>query len=192
MTTTERFTTADLERLELPEGWRAEVIDGELLVSKAPSWQHQAVVVALVRLLADWADPREGAVNTGIGVIYADDDNVIPDVVWVSRERLERGFDAAGHMVAVGPDLAVEVVSPGQPNAERDYDKKLALYSRRDAREYWIVDPQTGTVRVHTRPGGELSRRLELQAELRGPDAWLQSELLEGFAVRLRDLFGGP
>ncbi|MBV9895371.1 MAG: Uma2 family endonuclease, partial [Chloroflexi bacterium] len=36
MTTIDRFTTADLDRLELPEGWRAEIIDGALYVSKAP------------------------------------------------------------------------------------------------------------------------------------------------------------
>jgi hypothetical protein len=40
MTTTDRFTTADLDRLDLPEGWRAEIIDGALYMSKAPGWDH--------------------------------------------------------------------------------------------------------------------------------------------------------
>jgi Uma2 family endonuclease len=186
VTTTDRFTTADLERLELPEGWRAEIIDGELYVSKAPSWDHQAVVVNLVRLLSDWADPREGRVNMGLGVIYADDDNVIPDVVWVSQERLERGFDAAGHMVAVGPDLVVEVASPGAENLRRDRELKLALFSRRDAREYWVVDPLQHKVHIYTRPPASSSLRLHA---VLGDSEWLTSSLLEGFAARVQQLW---
>jgi Uma2 family endonuclease len=185
---TDRFTTADLERLDLPEGWRAEIIDGVLYVSKAPGWDHQAVIAEILIALKAWAETHTGRANWGIGVIYADDDTVIPDVVWVSSERLERGLDSAGHLSGVGPDLVVEVVSPGASNAERDYDKKLALYSRRDAREYWIVDPQARAVRVYARPGGDLGQPLERRAEFRDDDR-LTSELLDGFAVRLIELW---
>jgi hypothetical protein len=52
MATTDRFTTADLERLDLPEGWRAEIIDGVLYTSKAPGWDHQDVVRRVATLLA--------------------------------------------------------------------------------------------------------------------------------------------
>ena len=129
-TTTDRFTTTDLDRLDLPEGWRAEIIDGALYVSKAPGWDHQGVIVRLLRVLGAWADERGGAGNAGIGVLYADDDNVIPDVVWISAERLAKGLDAAGHLTQVGPELVIEVVSPGSENARRDREAKLALYSR--------------------------------------------------------------
>jgi Uma2 family endonuclease len=160
MTTTDRFTTADLERLDLPEGWRAEIIDGALYMSKAPGWDHQAVVRRLVLKLSAWTDEHRGRVNFGIGVIYADDDNVIPDVVWISAERLAKGLDAAGHLTEVGPELVVEVQRPGAENARRDREAKLALYSRRDALEYWIVDPVARAVRVYARPHGDLSRAL--------------------------------
>jgi Uma2 family endonuclease len=187
-TTTDRFTTADLDRLDLPEGWRAEIIDGALYVSKAPGWDHQGVMVRLLRLLADWADEHGGAVNAGIGVIYADDDNVIPDVVWISAERLAHGLDAAGHLNELGPELVVEVVSPGTENARRDREAKLALYSRRDALEYWIVDPQTRAVQVYARPQGDLARPLELHAEFHDENV-LTSDLLAGFAVRVDALW---
>ena len=127
MTTIDRFTTADLDRLELPEGWRAEIIDGVLYVSKASGWDHQGAIVRLLRLLGDWAEAHGGAINAGIGVIYADDDNVIPDLVWISAERLAQGLDAAGHLHEPGPELVVEVVSPGAENARRDRESKLAL-----------------------------------------------------------------
>ncbi|MBV8718178.1 MAG: Uma2 family endonuclease [Chloroflexi bacterium] len=184
-TTTDRFTTADLDRLDLPEGWRAEIIDGALYVSKAPGWDHQGVIVRLLRLLGDWADAHSGAVNAGIGVIYADDDNVIPDVVWISAERLAQGLDAAGHLYELGPELVVEVVSPGTENARRDREAKLALYSRRDALEYWIVDPIEQTVHQYQRAGGG---PLQLRGIV-GPGEWLTSDLLEGFAVRVSELW---
>jgi Uma2 family endonuclease len=185
ITTIDRFTTADLDRLDLPEGWRAEIIDGALYVSKAPGWDHQGVIVRLLRVLGDWADARGGAVNAGIGVIYADDDNVIPEVVWVSAERLTTGLDAAGHLNQVGPELVIEVVSPGSENARRDRETKLALYSRRDALEYWIVDPIARTVHQYHRPqGGPLQLRGVV-----GSDDWLRSELLEGFAVPVSELW---
>ena len=188
MATIDRYTTADLDRLDLPDGWRAEIIDGELYVSKAPSWEHQAVVVSILALLGRWADrqPHLGRVNTGIGVLYADDDNVIPDVVWISHARLDRGLDAAGHLLATGPELAIEVVSPGKENARRDYDLKLALYSRRDALEYWIVDPGARTVHLYGR--AYLLSPLRL-VKIVGDQNWLTSNVLEGFAVRVADLW---
>jgi Uma2 family endonuclease len=187
-TTTERFTTADLDRLDLPEGWRAEIIDGALYMSKAPGWDHQAVVVRLLRLLGDWAGEHGGAVNAGIGVVYADDDNVIPDVVWISDARLAEGLDAAGHLARVGPELVVEVTSPGAENARRDRETKLALYSRRDALEYWVVDPLARTVAVYARPQGDPPRPLEPRGEFHDQDA-LTSDLLPGFAVRVATLW---
>jgi Uma2 family endonuclease len=186
MTTIDRFTTADLDRLDLPEGWRAEIIDGVLYVSKAPGWDHQDVIVRLLRALGAWADEHGGAVNAGIGVIYAADDTVIPDMVWISAERLAQGLDAAGHLHELGPELVVEVVSPGSENARRDRETKLALYSRRDALEYWIVDPVARTVDQYARAaqGGPLQPRGRV-----GDADWLRSDLLEGFEVRVSDLW---
>ena len=185
MTTSDRFTTADLERLDLPEGWRAEIIDGVLYMSKAPGWDHQEVVGRVALTLSAWADEHWGRVNFGIGVIYAEDDNVIPDVVWVSDERLAQGLDAAGHLNEVGPELVVEVQSPGAENARRDREAKLALYSRRDALEYWIVDPVNRTIHQYHRPqGGPLQPRGVMAG-----DEWLTSDLLEGFAVVVSELW---
>jgi Uma2 family endonuclease len=136
MTAADRFTAADSDRLDLPEGWRAEIIDGALYVSKAPGWNHQGVIVRLLRVVGDWADEDGGAVNAGIGLLHADDDNGIPDVVGISAERLAHGLDAAGHLSQAGPELVIEVVSPGSENGRRVRQAKLTLYSRRGALEY--------------------------------------------------------
>lgn len=190
MTTTaacrEGFTSADLEELNLPEGWRAEIIDGELLVSKQPSWQHQQVCLNVALALHSWSS-RTGAGRPGFapGVILADDQDVIPDVVWVSNERLASSL-REGHLHEQCPELVVEVLSPGPANRRRDLELKLALYSRRGAHEYWVCDSQAKTVDVFRRvtEGGPLEhvRKLTEQDELTSP-------LLPDFGVRVSDVF---
>jgi len=56
---------------------------------------------------------------------FSESDNVIPDVVWASNERLERLLDEAGHLTAA-PELVVEVLSPGKKNERRDREAKLS------------------------------------------------------------------
>jgi len=70
---------------------------------------------------------------------FSESDNVIPDVVWASNERLERLLDEAGHLTAA-PELVVEVLSPGKKNERRDREAKLKLYSVQGVHEYWIVN----------------------------------------------------
>jgi Uma2 family endonuclease len=183
-TAADTFTSADLERVNWPDDWRVEVIDGELVVTHAHGWQHNHVAFKIAQAIDDWL--VTGHVNIGIGVIYDKSDDVIPDVVWISSERFKRGLDEAGHLREVGPELVVEVVSPGRANARRDREAKLALYSRRDALEYWIVDPQLRTVHRHSR--ATVDEPLTLRAELSGGDA-LTSDVLTGFECSLNEVW---
>jgi Uma2 family endonuclease len=134
-----RWTTADLAIFEGDRSKRYEIIDGELFVTRAPDWKHQAVCSNIVALLKFWSDQSglgQAAINPGI--IFSESDNVIPDVVWASHERLERLLDEAGHLTAA-PELVIEVLSPGKTNERRDREAKLKLYSVRGVLEYWIV-----------------------------------------------------
>jgi Uma2 family endonuclease len=117
------------------------------------------------------------------GVIFAEDDNVAPDVVWVSRERLEAITDEQGHLRAA-PELVVEVLSPGSTNERRDRELKLKLYSRQGVHEYWLVDWRTRTVQVYRRQ----RTALRLIATLEGSDA-ISSPLLPGFSCPLASLW---
>jgi len=178
-----RWTTADLELMP-DDGKRYEIIDGELYVSKQPSWEHQLVCVRIVGALDAWSrETRAGVANAAPGVIFADDDAVAPDLVWVSKERLPTLLGAEGHLHAA-PELVVEVLSPGAANERRDRELKLKLYSRRGVREYWIVDWQRRQVEVYRRAG----IGLELVGTLVEHDA-LASPLLPGFALPLDTLF---
>jgi len=109
-------------------------------VTRAPDWKHQAVCGRIVTQLNNWSeqsDLGQAAINPGI--VFAESDNVIPDVVWATHERLARWLDDAGHLTAAS-ELVVEVLSPGMSNERRDREAKLKLYSIRGVLEYWIVN----------------------------------------------------
>src|SRR3954471_11299748 len=83
-----RWTSADLELLP-DDGKRYEIVDGELYVSGQPHWYHQRVGFDLGMALDRWSrETGAGVVNIAPGIIFADDDHVAPDLVWISRERL--------------------------------------------------------------------------------------------------------
>lgn len=185
MSTSLRWTSADLD-LFPDDGKRYEIIDGELYASSQPHVFHQIVGGNACYLLQTWSD-RTGSGRAIVvpGRIFADDDDVAPDVVWISRQRFAEGLDAAGHM-RVPPELMVEVLSPGAENERRDREAKLKLYSRRGVDEYWIPDWRTRTVTVYRRTGD----RLELWATLGDGDV-LTSPLFPGFSATIAQFFAG-
>ena len=117
------------------------------------------------------------------GIIFTDADNVIPDVVWVSKERLPALIDDAGHLTGA-PDLAVEVLSEGVVNQRRDREAKLKLYAFRGVQEYWIFDWRLQQVEVYRRDKAQL----KLVATLLSSDE-LTSPLLVGFTCPVSRLF---
>ncbi|HEY9750409.1 MAG TPA: Uma2 family endonuclease [Allocoleopsis sp.] len=145
-----RWTTADLELL--PEnGNRYEIVDGELFVTRAPHWNHQRVADNICTALKLWSrETGLGEAVTSAGIIFTDADNVIPDVVWASKERLARLLDEAGHLVAA-PELVVEVLSVGEKDERRDRQVKLKLYSTQGVQEYWIADWRSQQIQIYRR-----------------------------------------
>jgi len=187
MSTSLRFTTSDLECLPDIDGVRYEIIDGELYVSKAPGWHHQYTTGKVFRALDTWSvETGAGVTILALGVIFAPDENVIPDLVWIRGDRFQKVWDERGHM-RVAPDLAVEVLSPGAENEQRDRDLKLKLYSRQGAKEYWSVDWQLRAIQVFRRE----QAALRLVATLDGEDT-LASPLLPGFSCPLPSLWTPP
>ncbi len=116
-----RWTTRDLDALPDDGGWkRYEIIDGVLHMTRAPHIRHQDVGGAIYLELGLWSRQTQlGKPFQTPGVIFTPEDAVIPDVVWISRERLAQGVDEAGHLT-VAPELIVEVLSPGERNEQRD------------------------------------------------------------------------
>ncbi len=177
------WTTADLE-LFPDNGNRYEIIDGDLFVTKAPHWGHQEVAGNAYTALKNWSRQTGlGKTVPAPGIIFTDADNVIPDVVWVSNERLAKILDNSGHLNAA-PELVVEVMSPGKENEKRDRQSKLKLYSAQGVREYWIFDWKEEKIEVYRREDGTLKLAKTLFKE-----DHLTSPLLPGFNVLVGELF---
>ncbi|MCS6841543.1 MAG: Uma2 family endonuclease [Roseiflexus sp.] len=184
MTTITRWTIDIVETLPQLEGGRYESIDGELYVTHQPHVRHQItcgnMIVALgSRSLATGA----GRTIQAPGLIFADDEAVAPDLVWIGRARLSGVIGDDGKLHAA-PDLIVEIASPGKANEERDRDKNRALYDRRNVPECWIADWQAMTVDVFRRESGTLQRVATLQ-----PGDVITSPLLPGFSCAIGRFF---
>ena len=178
-----RWTSRDLELLP-DDGKRYEVVDGELYVSKQPHLDHQLVCSRIWELLQVWSrQTKAGVAIFAPGVIFADDDDVAPDVVWINQKRLATAVQPDGKLHSA-PDLAVEVLSPGSTNARRDREVKLKLYSRRGVLEYWIVNWQERYVEVYQRENAELKHAKTLYES----DV-LQSPILPSFACQIGQIF---
>jgi Uma2 family endonuclease len=179
-----KYTSSDLELLPDVEGVRYEIIDGDLYVSKAPEWGHQLAVHRAAMALGNWDETaRIGQTVPAPGVIFAPDQDVIPDLIWIRRDRLEAAIDEHGHL-RLAPDLVIEVLSPGSVNERRDRELKLNLYSRQGVHEYWIMDWQRHTVQVYRR----FEAQLRLEATLEDEDL-LTSPNLPGFSCRVGDFW---
>ena len=184
MSITRRYTIADLEQMTPQNGERMELIDGELFVSRQPSSDHQYAADEIQAALRAWShDSRLGMAFSAPGLVFDGQNAAAPDVIWMSLQRIADGRDSAGHFV-IGPELVVEVLSPGSANGCRDRETKLALYSREGVDEYWIVDLHARHVEILTRQEGRLRVTTTLPT-----DGQLTSSLLPGFRLRVDRLW---
>lgn len=185
VTTLHQWTTRDLAVMPDDDGWkRHEIIDGELYVTRAPHIRHQGTGGNIHFELEAWSRKTKlGKPFQTPGVIFTSTDAVIPDVVWVSQNRLENCIDDAGHFTAA-PELIVEILSPGDQNHQRDKEFKLKLYSQHGVQEYWIVNWQLKIIDVYRHQEGALYFVHTLLESDR-----LTSPLLPGFDLPIDLLF---
>lgn len=139
------YTVADIEAL--PEGERAELIDGEMFRMDAPTWTHQEILGELFLNIKLYIKHHKGKcrVLPAPFAVYIKKDKlnyVEPDISVICDEekKSEKGCQGA-------PDWMIEIVSPSSKTM--DYERKVKLYRAAGAREYWIVDPEIKTVTVY-------------------------------------------
>lgn len=133
----EFHTTDDI--YTLPDGQRAELIDGKIYDMAPPSPLHQQLVMELSATLRNYIKENQGNCKVypaPFAVFIKEDDTnyVEPDisVVCYSDKISHRGCEGA-------PDFIIEIVSPS--SRKMDYSTKNTLYANSGVREYWIVDP---------------------------------------------------
>ncbi|HUT32841.1 MAG TPA: Uma2 family endonuclease [Planctomycetota bacterium] len=171
--------------LEMPENRWSELVAGELREMTPPSCLHASVISRLDRLLGNHVEKHKlGAVLAGDPgfVVARDPDTVLgPDIAFIRAERL--AAEPLGEGFREGaPDLAVEILSPGQ--APREGHEKALAWLDAGAALVWVVNPARRTVTVY-RSATDIET-LPPTAELDG------APLLPGFRCPIADLFVNP
>jgi Uma2 family endonuclease len=169
-----QWTYADY--LHQPDnGFRYEVLAGDLYMSPAPSPRHQWAVSVLMVALANFLTEQNlgKAFTSPIDVILDDETVVQPDLVVLLSQRLGIISETG---IAGSPDLLIEVLSPATESLDRR--RKFDLYLRHGVREYWIVDVAGQVIEVYVSRGEAYS----LLAKY-APGQLVASELLPGFSI---------
>ncbi|MGN0294365.1 MAG: Uma2 family endonuclease [Lachnospiraceae bacterium] len=138
------YTIEDI--CNLPEGDRAELIDGQIYYMAPSSPVHQKILSKLNQAIANYIDSKKGICEVYPApfavFLNKDDKNYVePDIsVICDTDKLDdRGCNGA-------PDWIIEIVSPG--SKRMDYATKLFKYQAVNVREYWIVDPLKSRITV--------------------------------------------
>lgn len=145
-------TIADIEAL--PEGTRAELIDGQIFYDMAgASSNHQRLVGFLSRRIGNYIESNNGKCEVLLAPydVQLDENDkytlLQPDIsVICDRDKIKK------NRCIGAPDWVIEVVSPSTEN--RDYIRKLSKYNAAGVREYWIVDPNHDRVVVYNLEAG--------------------------------------
>lgn len=136
---TQTNTCTSEQYWNLPDGQRAELVDGRLYAMAPPSRIHQKILIELASAIHDHIKKNNGSCEVypapfAVNLDAEDKNWVEPDIsVICDTDKLtDRGCEGA-------PDLIIEIVSPG--SRRMDYLTKHILYANAGVREYWIVDP---------------------------------------------------
>lgn len=179
--TLQRSTASEL--FEMPDdGFRYELVKGELRQMSPSGCEHGAVVFNFSLLLGAYL--KANALGQGFGAetgfkIASDPDTVrAADIAFVRRERIP-ATGIPKNFWELAPDLAVEVVSPGDTRSE--VKEKLGDWLGAGTRVVWIVDPRRRTVTVY-RSITDVTRLSEGD-ELDGGD------VVPGFRCKVSEIF---
>jgi Uma2 family endonuclease len=182
MVVAEKLYTAD-ELARLPGARRYELVKGELVEMSPPGMLHGRLAIRLASAMNQLAESRKlGQVFVEAGYYLERHPDTVrgPDISFLSAARIEReGLPEEGFFSGA-PDLAVEIVSPGDLDAE--VQGKVKDYLDHGCQLVWVIRPRQQAVTAH-HPDGT--------ARILGLDDTLEGEaVLPGFSLPLRDLFG--
>jgi len=182
MSTVTHTVTAD-ELLQLPRGKvRYELIKGELLTVSPAGSEHGSVTFRLSALIEQFISAN--GLGLGFGaesgfLIHRDPDTVLaPHIAFVRSERIPADGPPQGFWPGA-PDLAVEVVSPG--DTARHVNEKVAMWLQAGCAAVWVVNPRLKTVMVY-RVGGTVET-LTADQSLDG------APVLPGFRCHVSEIF---
>jgi len=132
--------------MQLPEGYPAELMKGEIVMSPSPDVKHQKIEMELIKEFLKHED--KGIVFAEIDVHFDEENILRPDVIFIKNENKkiigEKWIEGA-------PDIVVEIVSPA--SSGRDFVEKKQLYEKVCVKDYWIVATDEETLYVFKHNG---------------------------------------
>jgi Uma2 family endonuclease len=174
--------TAD-ELLVMPDdGYRYELVKGELIRMAPAGYQHGVRTVELTTALHSHIKAHKlgvvCAAETGF-LLSQDPDTVrAPDIAFIARNRVEKAGAVKSYWIGP-PDLAVEVTSPG--DTVRQVEEKVAEWLAAETKMVWVVSPKLHTVTVY--------RSLTDIATLTEKDVLDGGDVVPGFKIEVAKIF---
>jgi len=163
----------------LPEGAPYQLIEGELIMTPAPSPRHQIILGNIVEKVRQFTKGLGITIFSPVDVYLGQEDAYQPDMVFITKQRQEIIKDDG---IYGPPDLVIEILSLS--TAYYDIRKKFRVYERYGVQEYWIVDPETNSIELYTNKEGHFS--LTGKAEGEGE---IESSVLKGLKLTIEDIF---
>jgi Uma2 family endonuclease len=167
---------------------RYEIIDGEMIMSPAPTFDHQWIIQNIVYALGPFVRKKK------LGAVVAAPCDILvrraplrthqPDVFYVSFDRSRKTIAELRKMqvLELAPDLVVEILSPSDRRSV--LKAKLDDYIKIGVRECWVVSPQGETVEVLRLSSGEATSINTFHVS-----NTLRSEVLPGFKMKVSEVF---
>ncbi|HLJ89110.1 MAG TPA: Uma2 family endonuclease [Candidatus Angelobacter sp.] len=180
MSTSNRLTFDEFEKLPDREGVYYELDEGHLLMEPSPSFLHNRIRDRLARRLNDFVEAHHlGEITVEMDFRLGPDTVRNPGVAFVTSEHL-RKIDVDRSPVEGAPALAVEVISPS--NLAQDIAKKVSQYLEAGTAVVWIVYPTLHLVEVHRADG---------ISQVKSPDELSEAKIFgeRNFTLSLSDLF---
>ena len=175
-------TVEEFEQMPPTPGRRYELDEGKVVELTFPNPWHNMVIGELLDRLRPFVRERKFGVVflPDTGFVLAIDPPILrgPDIAFVTAERA-RGLNLRANIPGA-PDLAVEVLSPGDSYSE--VRRKVRQYLAAGCQTIWLIDPEAQTVEIHE-PDTPAPRELSSTDRLEAPD------LLPGFGVSVAELF---
>lgn len=173
------MTADELLRANLPDR-RVELIRGVLVVREPAGGRHGRVAAELARLIGTHVHDHDLGVvygaETGFTLTRGPDTVRAPDVAFLQRDRVPTPEPVG--FLPLAPDLAVEILSPGDRPGETL--AKVGDWLEAGTRLIWVIDPDRRLVRVYRADGSESI--IEATESLNG------EEVLPGFSCALAQI----
>jgi len=170
------YTCDEIESWDTDE--RFELIDGVIYMMSSPMRIHQKISGELFVQLYNFLKGKTCEVYSAPFAVYlsGNDTRVEPDIVVVcdKSKLIDKGCKGA-------PDLVIEILSPS--TAKHDRITKFNKYLQTGVREYWIVDPDSQTISVHTLESGKYV------VSAYSDDDKIPVNVLEGCEIKAREVF---